>query len=114
MKKYSLLVISLLAFTIAVEAKKKEIYDAIEELNPLKVGRITRRLLVDLSDKNIRDIITFTDHVLEEQKKNLSFSNSWRDCAKIALGGGLVAGALYYAKFVVESEKHISLRGARH
>ena len=104
MKKYSLLVVSLLAFTIAVEAKKKEVYDAMEELNPLKVQRITRRLLGDLTNKNISDFITFADQVLEEQKKNLSLLNSWRDCAKIAVGGGLLVGALYYAKMLLSGD----------
>lgn len=105
MKKYSLLVVSLLAFTIAVEAKKKEVYDAMEELNPLKVQRITRRLLGDLTNKNISDFITFADQVLEEQKKNLSLLNSWRDCAKIAVGGGLLVGALYYAKMLLSGDE---------
>lgn len=93
MKNYTFLLVTVFIFTNVLEAKKNEIYDAIEHLNFAKVRQLTRRL--KLSDEQIDNFIGFADQVLEDQKKSIFLSKSWPDSAKIVFGGGLIAGALY-------------------
>lgn len=99
MKKNLLFFIMPLLLTLSLNAKKDKVFAAIRK-GDVKEFRHAVRRIKDLKEKDIAELIAYTEDFITYHREKRSILKSGRDFVRVASGAGICLAGLYCSWFV--------------